>query len=343
MKKQINYYILLCISAILLHASSVRAMDSGFSLPQWLEKAWSELTNFSSSNQPPQDFSPEHLKTYNHQQPLLLFFYCFGQHVNQVCPLRESLKSFMKLSIICKDFLTTESIGKFFSSYDSDVKNMTLFNLYRSMNDMDDSAYQHIRRAALILIYSGADANTMIGKSYLLTQTIFFADMPTAKVLLEHDADPDIGEGHLPIFYFIRDVKMAEEFVKYGAQVKKTPRQIPVNVLWEVIRSPYPAELLTFYVSQGVDPQQLHPLNNSCLLHELANLNEVDDTKNFIEKAHILLSILPISLIGSRNKQGQTPLDLARASLEISPEAFGQLIELLCRINTLSQKNFKNL
>ena len=329
------------ILTILLTATSVRCMGSDSSLINWCQKNWSDFViTLSMPNQPPEQFSPEQLEAYNHNQPLVLFFYCFAQNIDQVCTLKESVKAFMRLSAVCKNFLTPERCGNFCKNYAWHEKHKILFNLYRGMDDMDELTYQSVRIPALILIYAGADANTMIGQSYLLTQAAFLGDVSMTEVLLKHDAHPDSGERAYPIFFFIRNIEILKLFSNYNANLKRTPQKVPTNVLWEVIRPFYPSELIKFYLAQGINPEQRHPLDNSCLLHALANSDEVDDTKNFMEKANLLVNALPIDLINSRDKRGQTPIDLAQASLESStvPEAFRQLIALLSTCGDLSAK-----
>lgn len=141
-----------------------------------------------------------------------------------------------------------------------------------------------MRVPALIFVFAGANANAMIGTSYMLTFAVRSGDLVMVKTLLQHDADPDIAEYSYPVFFFSNSIEIASLLIKYGAVVTRTPWNVKVNVLWEVIRPQYSAELLEFYISHHIDPAQLHPLDNSCLLHGLANTDDIEDVENLLRK-----------------------------------------------------------
>jgi hypothetical protein len=268
-----------------------------------------------------------------------IFSYCFAQDT-QVASLKNSIKGFMKLSILCKNFLMPEAIGNLCKHYEQSVKDKNLFDLGKSM---DDTTYQRLRVPALLLVYAGVNANAMLGNgSYLLTQAISFDDEQMVEALLKHDVDTNIAESACPFFFLIKDINIARLCINYGLNVHKVPRILPINVLWEVIRPSYPAELLELYVQSGVNPQQLHPLDNSCLLHGLANTDYVQNTEVFLRKANFLLNVLPLSMVNALDRSGQTAMDVAYASLESSStsDPFKQLIVSLSIYGGVRVKEF---
>lgn len=355
MKKSTFTLNILWMTTILLCTASIQGMESNVSWPRW---AFNKLSYLSSIIWTPKQLSPEdyaqlalQAKEYNQHNPLLslpdvlshIFSHCLVHNENQVESLKNSMKSLIKLNSTCKNLhtlLTRETIGKFCKNYAQNDKDQALFNLGESINNL---TYMRKRLPALILICAGADPNTSVWTSCLLTKAVEWHDAGMTATLFRHHADPNVHEGSCPLLFFIRAKEVAQLFINNGVDLNATPKYSSINVLWEIIRSQdYPAELITLYLKHGANPRNLNSIDNSCLLHGLANSDHIGDVNNFFKKVTLLLDTIP-DMINALNKSGQTPLDVAQVSLEGSttPEAFEQLIALFKEHGGLTTQKLK--
>lgn len=231
--------------------------------------------------------------------------------------LKKSIKTFMKLRSTCKfmyRFLTYEKIAKFCENYTPETKLLTFKNLMKVTSTPDDE----IRHTpAIIVLYTGIDTSEIKNElECLLVEAVKCNNIHHATILFRHKPDPNIQHNTTPLFFYAKTIEMVQIFIENNVDIHTTISCWPgLNVLWEVVKTIYPSDLMKFYLNNHVNANKLHPSDNSCLFHKLPWSNLSIDT-NFFKKAQLLLEAIPYMVNTFDNKE-QTPLDLAYNALEI--------------------------
>jgi len=312
-----------------------------YSSPEELKKKYEESALQS-------DFAPTSLKSFdghgkatteraeqfNQNNPLFLLpretldhilSYCQAEDKDQVKSLEKSIKTFLQLSRVCKNFntlLTFETIGKLCKNYELVDKNNVLKKLLETINNF---TYKTKRPCALVLVYAGADVNTQVSISdCLLGTATIYSDEQMIEILFKHNADPNVKScANNPLIFYVTTIKTAQMFIDNGVDIHATSSYIGTNILWNILYDSgfhhYPSELVELYLKYQVNATQLNSDDNSCLLHKHAGSSYskfIKDTDNFLKKGTLLLNAMPKKMINALNKQGQTPVDIALASLE---------------------------
>ena len=237
---------------------------------------------------------------------------------NAIKALEKSIKTFMQLSATCKlthTLLTHEKIGTFCKNYPHEIKLYLFQNLMQPTSTPGDEI-KHF--PAVIILCAGIDTASIEEElTCLLAQAVESNDAQRVTTLFKHHADPNVQDRLydrvVPIFFRIKTVEVAQEFIKKNVNLHVITHWPQTNVLWEVTKTHYPSELMKLYLAHHVDAKELHPLNNSCLFHKLTwSSLHIDD--NFFKKAQLLLEAIP-AMINTLNKKGETPLDLAYNAL----------------------------
>lgn len=350
-----------CISALLLSTTSVQSMELNLGLPTFKQLSHLISMIWTSNHHEQQRFLSRKYEQlalaateYNQHNPLFLllndllchiFSYCSTHEENEIQSLEKSIKALMRLSTTCKNFTTFKTIGNACRYYAQDVKNHALSNLGHNMNHI---TYARKRIPALALICAGANTESQVWKGYLLTQAVKYNDIPIATELFKHHANPNVLEDFRPLFFDLTSVPMAKLFIDSGVDLNATSTHSSVNILWLMIRFHfYSAELLELYLQHGANPKNLNPLDNSCLLHNLGNTDCIQDVDNFLKKAQLLLDAIP-DMIDALDKNKQTPLDIAQASLDDSrlhgtPATVSALEQLIALFKECDNKRTQEL
>jgi len=265
-----------------------------------------------------------------------IFAYCHAQDNDPVKALNKSIKSFIGLKAVCKNFntsLTCETIGELCKWYAQIDKNNALQNIMGGMAFFDNHLYTKNRLPALILICAKAD-HEKLGCYFFYHVVTTRKDIELTKTLLDHKANPNKeGPTCCPIF-FDATIEIAQLFINQGANVHTLDIN-KNNVLNRIV--PYEnhsSELINFYLSKRVNGRRLNPLDNSCLFHALASpiFTRVENIADFLKKGALLLDAIP-DMINTLDHQERTPIDIAIISLEKvkkygATSAFEQLIAL---------------
>ena len=268
---------------------------------------------------------------------LIIFNYYTASDNRTSTSLEKTIKTFMHARTTCKKFnqlLTIETMGGACQSYDTKYKEIILQKLMQRMH----SQYNKLRLPALIVICAGANAETPYAKIPFLEIAVSHNDEEAVEIFFKHGAKPQTEEYRFycrdpettdqPLFFFARTKKMVQLFIDNGVDIHEAPRN--KNVLWHVIKYNYPLDVLELYLQHAVDPTTQNPGDLSCLLHELAGCSYID--RDLVKKAKLLINAMPKEMINTFNTKKQTPLDLAKTTVErlkLSPEIVTQLEELI--------------
>jgi len=278
-----------------------------------------------------------------------IFSFCLADDVDQVKSLEKSIKSFMRINMVCRNFnrlLTFETVGKLCKNYALDDKNYALRSLMRRTSAPD---YKKSRLPMLILICAHASTTNKVNSySTLLSTAVIEDDVPFVTTLFKHHVDPNeiLFCTSNPTFFSVKTMKMAQLFIDNGVKIHSTNSNA-TNVLWAMVNHEYPSELMEFYLMHHVDATKLTPYSNSCLLHALGKSTfryyRTMNLDDFLRKATLLLNAIP-NMVNKLDRYGNTPLDNAQKSLEKSkkyndfPEAFEKLIALYRKHGCLAGK-----
>ncbi len=283
-------------------------------------------------------FSPEILTS--------IFSYSLIEDEHQLKSLEKSIKNFMDLRPVCKNFknsLTHKAIGQLCKAYAQQDKNMLLKKVYRIKRRQPYTA---------VLIHAGADAT--IENNFLLKKAVLDNNEQFISTLLEHHADAYMTINNAgPIFSHARKIKIAKLFINNHVDIHKTWKSNGSisNVLWHIITDEwfkYPSDLMLFYIEQGVDAKLCNK-NGYSLLHAFAASDYRRNTDDFLEKGKILLDALP-DMINTLSKNEDTPIDTAQNILktlkkqsrfEKQCDALTQLIALYKEHGGLSAQELK--
>jgi ankyrin repeat protein len=256
-----------------------------------------------------------------------IFSYCHAHDIDPYETLKNSIKNFTKIRIVCKrfsDLLTIQVMGSFCKHYTDIDKKYTVSDITKALVDLDNM--HCVPLPLLILAYAQADIRE------LFEQAVEKNNIPFVTELLKHHVDPNAIKGGFPIFFNAKSVAMAHLLINYGARIQET--FFGYNVLcWIVNVDEYPSELVQLYLARNVDAKILDPEDNSCLLHELARqpFNHPSNSTivHFFKKAELLLNAIP-DMIDTLNKYEKTPIDTAIAygASSTQPDIFNRLIEL---------------
>ena len=250
-----------------------------------------------------------HNDIFNYMLP-----YCHTNNNAEAEALEESIKTFMRLRIVCKKFntlLTFETIGTLCHNYAPHIKSQTFRKLIKPTYDPHDKI-KHL--PALIVLCAGTDINTEIELNDLLFEAVRSNDIQVTTALFKYHAHPHIQNESGPIFFHAKTVEMAQLFIANKVNVHMVSSWPKTNIFWEIIKNEYPSELMALYLAHNVDAKKLRPSDNACLLHRLASL-PVNMDDNFFEKAQLLLNAAP-DMINTINNKNKTPLDIAQEELE---------------------------
>jgi len=270
-----------------------------------------------------------------------IFSFCLVDNVNKVKSLEKSIKGFMQMNTVCRNFnrlLTFETIGEFCESYAQENKDQALINLKKELKKIDNN-----RLRILILLHAGANVNTNEG-DYLILYSTLENNSGLNKILFRYHANPNAKiRGMGPVFFFAETIAMAHTFINsnnFNIHAFSDYRE--TNVLWKMTQDDYPSELMRLYLAYGVDAKKLDLYYGSCLLHELAKQEVEKNTDNFLKKADLLLTAIP-DMINSLDRWGQTPIDIAQVSLKTSrnPKVLEQLITLFRNNRGLTAQELK--
>jgi len=241
-----------------------------------------------------------------------VFSYCLIQDKNQLKSFEESIKSFMNLRTVCKNFkesLTYKAIGELCETYAQQDKNILLKKVYR---------IKRMQPYTSLLIHAGADI--AIENNYLLKKAVLENNAQFVSTLLEQHAYPytQINKAG-PIFSHARTKKIAKIFINNNVNINTTWKShgSTSNVLWHIITDEwfkYPSDIMAFYIEQGVDAKLCNK-NDYCLLHEFAASDYRRNTDDFLEKGKLLLKAIP-EMINTLSKNGDTPVDIAQNVLK---------------------------
>lgn len=245
-----------------------------------------------------------------------IFTYCSIQDKKAVYALKKSIQNFMQLSTLCKKFnqlLKPELAGQLCQQYPSWIKDHILQDLiYAEFWNPP----RRLHKPISILTLAGAYINDY----YLLQMAALWNDAQLAEKLFHRGADPNIEpivNIEPPVFFYVKTKKLAKMFIENNANIHATEYYTCINVLWYTTKNKYPYELMQFYLQKGVNPYNLHAREDSCLLHELAQIRSSDkmNVDNFLNKAKLLLNAIP-NLINTLSKDKLTPLDVAKKTLK---------------------------
>ncbi len=232
---------------------------------------------------------------------------------DQVKSLKSTIANFMKLRSTCtgwNNLLTFEKIGDFCKNYPQVIKNVLLGELTYSS-----------RLPILVLVHASIEPSIAFHKiiNALLITVVSKNDVQLIRILLKHIAKPkDCLEE-------IRTVEIAQILFNNGVDIHTTD-YYGRNILWKLLGTSYPSDLMRFYVACGVDARRLDGSGDT-LLHSLARKaskirfsvpNEVDD---FLKKAELLITMIP-DMINKFNCHGyeyvqyETSLGIAQKCLK---------------------------
>ncbi len=270
-----------------------------------------------------QNFKAFHAEKYNNNECSLtslfdkrlldIFSFCHSYYKNSTLCLHESIKNFMKTSMVCKKInrlLTPETIGHLCETHHQVHKDSFLQKLI--------AGFLH-SIPATILVCAGANPNQMYVGQYVLEQAMRKNDKRLITTLLKHGANPHIFTCDkyysMPVFFYAKTVEIAQMFIDKGIDVDATDKNEKLNVLWYILNYDYPSDVLKLYLEHEVDATLICSSNhwsNGCLLHALANrfcygkgrMNE------FLKKSRLLLNVIP-HMVNTLNSSGKTPLDVA--------------------------------
>jgi len=280
---------------------------------------------------------------------LEIFPHCITQGESQKQSLKNSIKTFMQLRAICKNFnvlLTFVKIGDLCKNYAQNDKNFILDDLRCGAylkQDLDDNTSKTRCFPALILICAGADVNIVrIWLRSIFRHAISNNDVQLATTLFQLNVHLNLTK----ILFEVKTVEMAQICIAHGANIHATTLETialmyayrgsssETNILWHIVRENYSSELMEFYLKKKVDATQNGWENRYCLLHGLAEHGwaEIENVDDFLKKGDLLLEYIPhmINMLGLNKK---TPLDIALRSLQEATTtktklALEQLIEL---------------
>lgn len=228
--------------------------------------------------------------------------------VNKNNSFTESIKAMLALSVTCTHFDSKlPYLGQLLQCYDVKTKNKALKKLLSSMNDL---TYWHKKRAALLLVYAGADHNVQSSCSYLFEKAVNRNDLNMVTLLFQQGANANFIDPLLddPIFFHAKIPEMVTIFGNNNANFNTSSELYP-NVLWYLCgegTSDNADEIMQIYIDKGVDLRKMN-LNNQSLLHEMANNSMFSDAH--LKIARFTFTKAP-DMINALDKQNNTPLDL---------------------------------
>jgi ankyrin repeat protein len=103
-----------------------------------------------------------------------------------------------------------------------------------------------------------------------LKQAAFKQDYELCKLLLEHNADPNLSKLE-PIIFDVKTVALANLFLQYGAQTNV--KHLGNNLLGVSMRESYECELIPLYKSKGVSPVDTDFFGSTALHYLAFNAN----------------------------------------------------------------------
>jgi len=345
------------ISAILFSALSAQGMENNTckALTIWSkhQSFHSHVLNYKALQANQYNNNVCLLTSLPNEKLMEIFSHCLVNDINQVKSLVNSIKNYMKMNTVCKNFnqlLTFEGIGNFCKNYNQSDKSQTLKNLIKTM----ETSYEINRPLALILVYAGTNAKLgTLNSNMLLHMAPSANDTQLVKALFKYHANPSanaqVCKSTLALFK-ARTVEMAHIFIDNGANIAAANGDniFPLNVLWSVVRSGYQSELIEFYLSHHIDAKQVSTNDNSCLFHELVKAQQVyvmDTADDLLKKAKLLLDVIP-NMINTVDKYGRTPVDVAQLRLELNekyddPKVLKQLITLFREHNGVAAQELE--
>lgn len=271
---------------------------------------------------------------------------CHTHDNNEIKALEKSIKTFMQFSATCKamhKFLTHEVIGNFCKDYTPETK----LKMFRTLMEPTYKPGDEIKHLPAVILLCAGTENTHIKNelSCLLIEAIRSNNIQRAATLFKHNADPNTQDNTVPVFFHAETVEMAQVFIHNKVDIDMNSLWPDTNVLWEVVRTKYPSELMGLYLTHRVNAETLRPSDESCLLHALgwSNLN-IDN--HFLKKAQLLVEAIP-HMINTINQRGETPLDLAHSALEtyykknINPGTLNAVITLFRRCGGKTAQELK--
>lgn len=183
------------------------------------------------------------------------------------------------------------------------------------LNSVNDINYWKKRNVASILIYAGADNNSCAYCSLLYT-AIHREDNDMITILFENNINPNqISLLSEPDFFSIKKVEIAKIFIAKGVDLNTGTSEKP-NGLWSLILH-YPSpELVKLYLHHNVDVKKIDACTGCCILHQLVTCAGISsyNIKDYIRVGELLFNAAP-EMIYIKNKDGETPLDLAQVYL----------------------------
>jgi len=246
---------------------------------------------------------------------------------DQVTSLENSIKSFMNMSMACRNFnrlLTFKTIGELCESYTQKDKKNALQNILRTINEFN---CQTRRLPILVLVTAGAQNKTKNWWNSLLYKAILYKNIELASIAFRCDANPNIinpfGD---PVLFDVKTVEMAQLFIDNNVHLNDAvSNDDKTNILWYLTGDQHPADLMELYLTHGADAKTLRPCDNFCLLHQIAKSHpffelvsvkdSMNDPDNFLQKGILLLNAIP-DMINTLDINNQTPLDVAQETLE---------------------------
>ncbi len=177
--------------------------------------------------------------------------------------------------------------------------------------------------------------NTRPDADTLIESAVIYDNIQGAANLLKEKADPNTKTQGYPVFFRIKTISMAQIFINHGVDLQAIKDDEKTNVLWHTIAdSHFPSDIIRFYLQRGVNSEQLHPANGSCLFHKILQNNDIEHAKR-LERINLLLqdtrSLKTINTIDKARLS--TPLDIANTHLDSacdieSPEDVAQWEEV---------------
>jgi ankyrin repeat protein len=252
-----------------------------------------------------------------------IFAYCHEQDNDPVQAIKKSLKNFMTLRCVCKNFnalLLDKTIGNLCNHYTQDSKDAALKNVLKIIYFVN---FDTIRTPGLLLVYAGADPNVRdFNGSSLLGKAVTYNDKELIRILFEYHADPNVKDcQYNPLFFDITSVDMLRLFISHKDFNIFATDILGFNALWRAIGNEYPSEILDLYLKHNLDTKQFRSWKNDCLLQELADLECCLMNDSHL-KAELLLNKAP-ELINYSNNLCKTPIDIAQESLKAAEKNCG--------------------
>ncbi len=246
-----------------------------------------------------------------------IFLHRFSDDELSIDSLYDDVKHLMPLNAICKHFnqlITFETIACLYK--ETLNKNEVLRKVIVLLECFNNDKFIPI--LAQVLIYAGADANTICdGNPYALELAIRLNEVKLVETLLKYSNLISMYRSKKPIIFKAKTIPIARMLMDTGKIDIYATDKYGSNVLHNMTPACYPPALMKFYLNHKVDATQLTH-HNFCILHEFAGnyFHYLSETKNMLEKIKILLNVVP-HMINALTIDGKTPIDIVQEEFDI--------------------------